>query len=160
MLSHCYCSHQVFWCQADNKGKTLRYHIKRGGGGGVCADLWDPLPGSATAFHLSLQDLGNGTALIVWFKKQTKQNDNSNNKHLQFCKLSFFKILKKKDTECFKTKCDCSAGCENDEKDADNGLQDQRVWSPDECADIFSQRLVSWKSIFCLNANKLIPSTY
>ena len=31
-----YCSHQVFWCQADNKGKTLRYHIKRGGGGGVC----------------------------------------------------------------------------------------------------------------------------
>lgn len=92
--------------------------------------------------------------------QQTKQNDNSNNKHLQFCKLSFFKILKKKDTECFKTKCDCSAGCENDEKDADNGLQDQRVWSPDECADIFSQRLVSWKSIFCLNANKLIPSTY
>lgn len=89
--------------------------------------------------------------------QQTKQNDNSNNKHLQFCKLSFFK---KKDTECFKTKCDCSAGCENDEKDADNGLQDQRVWSPDECADIFSQRLVSWKSIFCLNANKLIPSTY
>lgn len=77
--------------------------------------------------------------------QQTKQNDNSNNKHLQFCKLSF---------------SDCSAGCENDEKDADNGLQDQRVWSPDECADIFSQRLVSWKSIFCLNANKLIPSTY
>lgn len=68
LLSRCYCSHQVFWCQADNKGKTLRYHIKRGGGGGVCADLWDPLPGSATAFHLSLQDLGNGTALIVWFK--------------------------------------------------------------------------------------------
>ena len=34
----------------------------------LCADLWDPLPGSATAFHLSLQDLGNGTALILWFK--------------------------------------------------------------------------------------------
>lgn len=29
--------------------------------------------------------------------------------------------------------------CNNEEKEADNGLQDQRVWSPEECADIFSQ---------------------
>ena len=33
--------------------------------------------------------------------------------------------------------------CNNEEKEADNGLQDQRVWSPEECADIFSQRFVN-----------------
>ena len=33
--------------------------------------------------------------------------------------------------------------CNNKEKEADNGLQDQRVWSPEECADIFSQRFVN-----------------
>jgi len=31
--------------------------------------------------------------------------------------------------------------CNNEEKEADNGLQDQRVWSPEECADIFSQSI-------------------
>ena len=37
----------------------------------------------------------------------------------------------------------------NEEKEADNGLQDQRVWSPEECADIFSRRFVnpsSWEN--------------
>ena len=36
----------------------------------------------------------------------------------------------------------CSEECNNEEKDSDNGLQDQRVWSPEECASIFRQRLV------------------
>ena len=34
------------------------------------------------------------------------------------------------------------AECNNEEKESDNGLQDQRVWSAEECASIFRQRLV------------------
>lgn len=58
---------KYFGVRLVTKEKPLGTILKEVGGG-VCADLWDPLPGSATAFHLSLQELGNGTALIVWFK--------------------------------------------------------------------------------------------
>ena len=67
------CPITLSYTKNSANGVVVCYHIvivhtEVGGGGGVCADLWNPLPGSATAFHLSLQDLGNGTALIVWFK--------------------------------------------------------------------------------------------
>lgn len=47
-------------------------------------------------------------------------------------------------------------GCENDEKDADNGLQDQRVWSPDECADIFSQSVDTLKQQLLTRGEDLV----
>ncbi|PFX22234.1 SUMO-activating enzyme subunit 2-like [Stylophora pistillata] len=47
-------------------------------------------------------------------------------------------------------------GCDTNEKDADNGLQDQRVWSPDECAEVFSQSVDTLKKQLLTRGEDLV----
>ncbi|KAM7425991.1 E1 ubiquitin-activating protein uba2 [Porites harrisoni] len=46
--------------------------------------------------------------------------------------------------------------CNNEEKDSDNGLQDQRVWSPEECASIFRQSVDTLKQQLLARGEDLV----